>query len=321
MLWANSEVLSRVIDRSARACVVDDLNGVSIAAWPALAEHGRFPLTFGNVNAYVAEYDLDKALARMLETEGKIQTADECGEPEKLGLGLTIIAGRAFIPSAEVRASLVESMSLRNSVDVVSVPPERGDLVGWLLAKRIVEDSAASFAALEADDIDGLAFAISKSVEFANFMTSSEVTPSNVGLLVDHILVPAQVKDAILTHFTDLTDGSPPAQLKALAQYAVSHGRSLTVKEVARLASEGIGAELVLVLLEGHLGSMGIAELAPVLISLGGEYEKLSERNGKRPVIDNTPANRSLVERLQELNIANSHSVKDGQITVNMKRV
>lgn len=197
---------------------------------------------------------------------------------------------------------------------------EHGELLGWLLVEKVVKDEAATFAALENGDVDGLAFAISKSQDFATFMTTEQVTPSNVGLIFDHPSVPQPVKEAIRENFTGFTRGTPLSGLTSIAHYCVTHGRQLAFDGVAHLASEGVHSDLVLPLLEGHLATIEINELTPVLRNLGGAYANLAARNGKRPRIPNTSANRSLAERVIELGLARTFTPANVEIQVNMRQ-
>lgn len=317
---ADEDAVLEVVKRSVAGCVVDNLEEVSNQAWAALAEYGRFPTTFANVNIYVNELGLDDRLARILEDAGQVDTPDDANEQSKIEVGMTILGEKERLPSPKLRAELVGSIGLVDYVDAASVPVEPGNLVGWLIVEDVVEDNAATFGAIQAGDLDGRAFAISRSKRFLEFMTPSEVTPAEVGQLVNHAQVPADVKAAIIDRFTEFTVGTSRAGLTLIARYALEQGLGLTFEEITRLGRDGVDAGLVLSLLQPHLTSTGSAELAPVLVSLGGEYARLSVPNGKHPRITNTPANRALVNRLKQLGIANSDTEIGGQIKVNMKQ-
>jgi len=320
VLEANAAAMPEIIKRSAAACTVTSLAEISSEAWTALADEDRFPITFANVKAYIDVLELEGQLARRLEAAGVIETPDGADETEKTELAVTILAAKERLPSPKLRAELARSLRLKERLEASSVPTEHGELIGWLILEEVVEDDAETFAAIHAKDVEGLAFAISKSAAFKDFMTTAEVTPANVGTLVSHALVPDGVKDALVGRFTEFTVGTPGPGVTAIARYAVSRGRALTFEETARLAQEGIDPALVLALLQHHLASVGIAELAPVLVSLGGEYEKLSAANGQHPRITNTPANRALVDRLKQLEVASTDTEANGEIKVNMKR-
>lgn len=127
-------------------------------------------------------------------------------------------------------------------------------------------------------------------------------------------------QNQIVARFTEFTAGTTRAGLTAVARYAADRGLGLTLDEVVRLAQEGVDSGLVISLLQGHIPSIGAAELARVLIPLGGEYEKLSAANGKHPRVPATPANRALVARLDDLDIVSTHSEGFGEIRAHMRQ-
>lgn len=320
VLDQDESALSEIVARSAPGCVVANLDDVPSEIWTVLADHGRFPVTFNNVRAYVTEFGLDDRLARMLTAAESISVADDADEEAKIEVGLAILGASNVIPSPGKRAELVGGMHIKAYLDASAVPSEPGELIGWLIHEEVIADDAESFAVIQASDTDGLAFAINKSAEFPNFMTVNEVTPSNVALLVQHELVPVAVKEAIVRRFTEFTAGTSRTGLELIARYAVRAGISLTLAEVTRLASEKVGAPLVTSLLQPHLANADMSTLAPLLDSLGGEYRKLASANGKHPRIPNSPANEALILRLEQLGVASSHAVIGPDIRVNMKQ-
>lgn len=316
----DEDVLPTIVERSTPQCRVEKLSDIASITWSALAKFGRFPVTFDNVHAYINEIGLDNHLSRMLEAAGKIDTPEEADEQAKSEIGLTILRAQQRINSAKARAELLGSLGIKEYIDASLIPRESGDLVGWLLANDIVKSDAATFTAVDSDDIDGLAFAISQASSFPNFMTTTEVSPSNVAQLLGHSLISEPTRDAILARLAEFTVGTSRADLNAIARYAVQTGKSMTFQDVARLASEHVDSPLVLTLLQRHLDEVEVDELATVLVNLGGEYEKLSAANGKHPRIPNTEANRMLVERLQQLGLTSTVSVVDDDIKVNMRQ-
>jgi len=53
---------------------------------------------------------------------------------------------------------------------------------------------------------------------------------------------------------------------------------------------------------------------------MGGEYAKLSGRTGKHPLVDNTPGNQALVDRLARLGDVSSRTTSGSKIKVNMRK-
>lgn len=320
VLKADAAQLPAVIGRASTECAVTTLTDVSSDVWEPLAEHDRFPLSFPNVKSYVDEVGLDEHLTRRLGGAGKIETEDGADEAEKTALARELLGATAEFPSAKRRAELAGSLRLKEYLEASTIPSPTGEYVGWLIAEEIIEDDATAFAVIPAADVDGLAFAISKSDNVADFMSPTQIGPAAVGAVVAHDLVPPLIKQRIVARFTEFTGGTSRAGLTIVARYATDSGLDLTFDEVLRLSQEGVDPALVLALLQNHLPSLGAAELALVLVPLGGEYEKLSVANGKHPHVPATHANRALVARLDELDIVSTYGESYGEIRAHMKQ-
>lgn len=320
VLRADAAQLPAVIGRAPTECAVTTLTDIPNDVWEPLAEHDRFPLSFPNVKSYFDEIGLDEHLTRRLGGAGIIETEDGADEAEKTALARELLGATAAFPSTKLRAELAGSLRLKKYLDASTIPSPAGEYVGWLIVEKIIEDDATAFAVIPAADVDGLAFAISKSKTFADFMSPTQIGPAAVGAVVAHKLVPPLIKQRIVERFTEFTAGTSRAGLTIVARYAADSGLVLTFDEVLRLSQEGVDTALVLALLQSHLQSLGAAELALVLVPLGGEFEKLSAANGKHPRIPATPANRALVARLDELDIVSTYAESHGQIRAHMKQ-
>jgi hypothetical protein len=312
--------IDSVVERAEPGCVVDDLSEVAEAAWEALVAHGRVRLSVANLNSYIAEIGMDEELANMLTTAGAVVLTDGDDEDQKEELAVDLLNARELLPSAELRAALAGSLGLDHWLDPPKVPVEMGKLVGWLIEKNVLGDDAEAFTALEVSDVEGRAFAISKSGAFTDFMTPTEIPPAQVGQLIDNAAVPRAVKDRIASQFAVFTAGASRSALAAVAQYAAQHGQALNYADVARLATERVASDLVLRLLAPLLNDLLLEQLRPVLIALGGEYSKLTGANGKRAKLHVTDADRALATRVDRLGVVSSVSEDARWIYVNMKR-
>ncbi|WP_279475432.1 hypothetical protein [Aeromonas veronii] len=88
VLGREESFLGDVIERAASNCIITDLNDVSDTAWPALAEHLRFPATFNNISCYFDVFNsIDSHLAKVLTHAGCIteNKKNEDKIKEKLG--------------------------------------------------------------------------------------------------------------------------------------------------------------------------------------------------------------------------------------------
>jgi hypothetical protein len=312
--------LSQLVASAGADCTVRALEDVATVAWPVLAECGRFQLTLENVDAYLEEFELDVHLAAFLTSAGRIEAQADAAEPVKQKVALAILQARAALPSPELRVKLAESLHLTQHIAAASIPAEEGKLIGDLLAADLVDDETATFARLASSDWVGREFAIQQSKRFASFMTPTEVPVQLVDRIMASDNIPSAVKDVLVDRFGEFTVEAPLRALEAVARYAVTANRGLPLEAVARLAAEGVRASLVVPLLQTHLASMDLSELAPILTNLGDDYSKLTEQNGKRPRLPMTEANRALVGRLHALGVVSSVDDVGGYIQVRMKR-
>lgn len=319
VIEAAEDQLPEVVSRAAENCRVIELASIPPTAWPSLAEGLRFPATFVNVQAYIDQYGLDSLLAGVLNDAGKIQAEDDTEEPAKVEVALAIMRAKNEMPSARFRAKLADTLQLEHYIHASMVPSEPGELIGYLIAENVVADNADTFAAIKSTDAAGLVFAISKSQNFASFMTPAQVTP-HVTAIISSKVVPAAVKDTIVERFDEFTTGASPVALAGIADYALKRDKVLAFTDVARLALEGVDATIVLPLLQAHLQSLTLSQLSAVLNALGGKYAELSEANGKRPSIANTDTHQALVDHLRTQGIVSSVDDRGTELRVNMRR-
>ena len=322
VMSASESSLEQIIMQAAPKCTIDTLSDVSEDVWPLLAQYHRFPLSVANVTAYIAKYDVDERITALL-TESNAIIVDESAEDDstRTALAKTILAASDELPSAELRANIVSSLSLKAYIADDDIPTETGELVGWLIGKNIASDDAETFAHIAPNDLDGLIFAIGKSTEFVNFMTTMEIKPLDVGRIVNSDVVSVTVKNAIIDRFSELTAGATSSGLYLVASYARDTDKQLPISEVQRLATEGVDPRLVIALLKPHFASITLAELTPILTTLGERYAELAERNGKHPRFVKDEIHRLLGERLIELELARSLSDRGAYLQVNMRKV
>jgi hypothetical protein len=212
------------------------------------------------------------------------------------------------------------SLALEDWLPLTAVPAEKGKLIGLLIERKVIDDDAESFALALAQDWSTREFAISKSREFATYVTTTELPILNVAPLMASLLISDAVKDVVLERADEFVAVDDRTALTGLAEYAVKKVVKLPVQLVMRMASVGVEDTLVVQLLKPVLSQLDASQLSGILTSLGGEYATASARNGKRPKLPNTPADLAIVLRLEAVELAKSHSVSESKITVNMKR-
>ncbi len=95
---------------------------------------------------------IDQALAGMLAKRGTISKTDTAEEDAKESLAKTVLSASAVLPSADLRARLVQSLELAKYLDVNELPVEKGELFARLLERDVITDDAVSYERLSATD-------------------------------------------------------------------------------------------------------------------------------------------------------------------------
>ena len=151
VLGQEAPCLGDVVEHAAPDCKVADLAEVSEGAWPALAEHRRFPATFSNINHYFTTLgSIDASLAKILTAAGQITEISSADEESKTTLAVAILAAKDQFPSAVSRVELVASLSLDEYLAVGDIAAEVGELFALLLTHNIIADEAESYEHLAA---------------------------------------------------------------------------------------------------------------------------------------------------------------------------
>ena len=311
--------LGDVIERAAPDCQVEDLAEVPQEAWPALAEHGRFPATFSNVNRYFTALEsVDASLSKILTASGQITEISSADEESKITLAVAILAATDQLPSAVLRADLVESLRLESYLEVNNIAAEAGELFARLLEHNIIADDAVSYEHLAATDWQTRGAFIRESTKFASYMTPELVRPDLAILLTNDQVDPA-IKAVIVRQASAYAAVAAPRGLNELARFAICHGHELPPDVVLKMAQTGVAAQQVIPLLEPHLALISRDQLFKVLLALDGDYPKLTEVGYDKPRIPNTPADRALLERLKRDGIVGKYDEEDSPIKVNKR--
>ena len=312
--------LSDVIERAASGCEVIDLTDVSEGAWPALAEHRRFPATFSNVSNYVvARGEVDEHLAKILMSTTKIADANTAEEKSKAALAVAILATADHLPSAALRAELVDSLGLEDYLSVDKITAEAGDLLAQLVKYNLIADDAVSYGHLANTDWPTRKAFIRESRKFSSYMTPALVGEDLAALLESGEIVSA-VKNVVIEQAANYAEVADSRGLNELARFATKSGSELSPDVVQKMAQQNVSAQQIILLLKPHLDVISRDQLFTILQLLGGDYPKLTEVGRSRLHVPDTLADRELLKRLQRERTVSSYDVSKGVIEVNRKR-
>ncbi|AVZ32962.1 DNA-binding protein [Pseudomonas aeruginosa] len=312
--------LKDVIERAASCCKVIDLTDVSEGAWPALAEDRRFPATFSNVSNYVmALGEVDEHLAKILTSTTKIADANSADEKSKAALAVAILTTANHLPSAALRAELVDSLGLEDYLSVDNITAEAGDLFAQLVKYNLIADDAVSYGHLAGTDwLTRKAF-IRESHNFSSYMTPALIREDLAALLESSEIVSA-VKNIVIEQAANYAEVADSRGLNELARFATKSGSELSPDVIQKMAEQNVSVQQIILLLKPHLDVISRDQLFTILQLLGGDYPKLTEVGRSRLHVPDTLADRELLKRLQRERTVSSYDVSKGMIEVNRKR-
>lgn len=319
VLRQGGSCLGDVIECAASDCKVMDLTEVSEGAWPVLAEHQRFPATFGNVSRYVATLEsVDAQLAKVLAAAGEITESSTADEKAKTELAVAILAAKEQLPSVTLRVGLIASLNLSEYLSVDDIAAEVGQLFALLLKHDIIADNSESYEHLAAMDWSTRKEFICVSKTFLIYMTP-ELVRTDLPMLLTSDEINSAVKDTIVEKATEYAEIAGPRGLDELARYASLRGRKLPPEVVQKMAREGVAAQQIVLLIEPNLASISRELLFMILRDLDGDYPMLAAVGYDKPRIPNTPADRALLERLTQEGIVGKYDENESPIKVNKK--
>lgn len=319
IIGQGASALDDVIALAAPDCKVEDLVEVSEAAWPALAEHGRFPATFNNVSRYLLAFEsIDASLATVLSTAGKITEIDAAEEEHKVQLAVAILESADHLSSPALRAGLVESLDLEDYLSVDSIAVEEGELFALLLKHNIIADSAVSYVHLATTEWPTREAFIRESTKFKSYMTP-ELVGADLNRLLTSDKVDSTVKSVIVDQAEEYVDVGGSHGLSELARFATQHEYEISPDVVQKMAQGSVSAQQIVTLLKPHLASINRDQLFTILRALGGDYPKLSEVGRDKPRIPNTAADRALLERLKQDGIVSRFDEQKSPIKVHKR--
>ncbi len=311
--------LNKVVECSAPDCKVANLEEVSEGAWPALAEHRRFPATFNNVSRYDISFEsVDEPLANILTAAGVITEIDAADEDSKTKLAIAILAAKTQLPSAALRAELIKSLDLKHYLDMDNVAAEVGDLFALLLKHNIIADAAETYEHLAEMDWPTRKSFICVSTKFSIYMTPQLLQPDLAALLTSDE-ISTEIKGLIVDQTAAYAEVADSSGLNALAQFASRHGHTLAPDIVQKMAQTGVGSQQIVMLLEPLLASISREQLFTILQELDGDYPSLTEVGQDKPEIPNTPANHALLQHLKQEDIVSMYDEHESTIKVHKR--
>lgn len=300
VLKEDVDQLNKIIALASSDCVVDDIKAAPEEAWPHLAEHRRFPVTFANVDGYIEVLgEVDTYLAGLLNSADAIVTHEPFDEDHKQALAVKILGANDSLLSASSRASLVASLQLERYMSVDGIQAESGELFGLLLKENVIADTAKNYSHLAENNWTTREKFIEQSKKFKEYMTP-DLVGGDLAELLRSERVAGVIKDAIVDSAVEYAENCPSNGLAELARFAVQNCHTLAPELVEKMADNEVPAQYIVPLLHPNLNAMPYDQLTRILSSLGDNYSSLISTGWDQPKFPDTDENRALLDKLLE---------------------
>lgn len=312
LLARGSDGVDVVIRDASPVCSVSDISQICKSSWKYLALYERFGPTWDNVTRYIDEFDIDEEITVLLSASGAIIGLEGVKEVDKARFAYHLLNSIEESLSVEVRAMLVNSMHLKNLLDVSEFEPYSGRLLVLLMQGGSVGDCLDSYHRLLLLDWPSRREYILASSKFVEFMTPEVVGGDLLSILQDSDVSPAICR-RILQDVESYRSWFDSEVLHALGKRARALGASVPLSVVYDMAAAQVDVGVVLTLLLPHLGAVTHSELARILFDIGGDYVFLAERGESLLKFEKLDALVPLLERLKQLKIVSSWNM-DGDL-------
>jgi len=278
-------------------CRLQRFQDVPTAAWCPLAATRRVPATFSNVAAYVErEESVDTDLAALLASVDRIAGVDGVAETERVALALAIVNSDSPLNDTR-RIKLARSLRV-GVLPTPSIMPVSGPRVARLIGARLIADDAAAFDERLMVDWPTQEAAIVRSRKFADLAGPDTLKTAHIAPLMHSTKVSVSVQRAVLSRFAQF-DAVPRDAFQAVADSALDSRLVLTAAGIERVRRGGARTASVLALLAQAGERITVDELRQTLRGLGEPYSIIADTGTRRPKLADSPAIRTIVERLR----------------------
>lgn len=315
--WADGDGVA-FVTRAGSDCVVEALTGLPVEVWPALVATQRVPMSWSNVFAYIDRFGgVTSTLGAALKDVSSITDSGDADVSERVRVALAILNAEASELDATKRVHL--AFHLRTGVlNVASIAPRSGSLVGDLIAEEMIADDENAFSSRLMVDWSTQAHTMLASSEFASFIGPSVLKPTYVKhVFEDDRFAPlhAPLRDALRSY-----SGAVPGAFSALAELAIAGKVELNASDIVLAQSAGLNRAKVVHLLAVSAARVPFDELVAVLRRLSGAWPKLTKRGYGVHTVPATSGAAEVLGRLQRQGIVSKVRVAGDEVKVSLRR-
>ena len=271
-------MLDQLVAATPSSCRVPDLEQTEPGTWPALVTHGRTDPTFSNVQRYIAKYEADDGLGAFLAERQTITTPDTTPVLDRLTLATAILAARDTIADPTVRVTLTASIT-PGLIPISQVAPADANLVGPLLAAKLLADEPATFDPGLLNRWEHLEAAVAASHEFGEFADTNTMPSRHLAPTLRSGEIPERTKATLIAKLASLVAPATTSEATAtaIADALASRRDGLDLVRLQALQKAGASIPSLVRAIVAQGDVLSLEDLRAILMTMGGDYARVSE--------------------------------------------
>lgn len=271
-----SDLLDRLVGATLASCRVADLKTTAPETWPALVAHRRTDPEFGNVQLYIREHGLDETLGRFLSEHAMITTPETIPQSERLAMAAELLAAQEIIRELGRRVALTASIA-PGIIPIGQIAPEEPNLVGPLLASKLLADAPETFDPQLLKNWDPFEAAVAASDQFGDFADTVIMPAHHLARTLKSDAVTGRTKAALIKRLDVLLPGVNTADANAIADVLASRHELLDRPRIEALKLAGASDSSLVRLIVDQGDTLPLEDLMAILKTMEGDYAKVSE--------------------------------------------
>lgn len=292
----NRADVDAIIDAASSTIRIVDVSEVPTDCWEPLAAAKLVAPSATNALSFVRETgSLGTGMARIIRGRRTIEDPSRLGSADRRELALAVLQADPISP--EERARISKKVLGAAQLDADDVPLESGNLIGCLVQRSVIPDDVETFELTAPLGWPTREAVIAASKAFPSYVTTSLLTPTEVGQLLRSSRVSAAKKGVVLADVPSYSKGLVAGTLWLIARASYERRRAMSSADILALATRGMAANWTVIALSMGIASRSLTEVTAVLSALGGKYAEVGLPN-KRPTLPNDQWHQAVMDFL-----------------------
>ena len=291
------DLLDRFVEETSTGCRIPEIGDTAPEAWPALIRHRRTDPSIGNIQLYISEHGLDKALGGFLAECSEIITPVTTPNPERLAVAVEVLAAREMLPAPGLRVTLATSIA-PGAIPIGQIAPEDANLVGPLLAANLLADEPETFNPKLLASWEDFESAVAASQRFGEFSDATTLPTRHLAKTLGSNVIHGATSAALIVKLSSLLPGATMMDASAIAHALAERSEHLDLPRIEALRAAGASDPSLVRLIAIQGEGLSLTDLRAILLAMHGDYARVSSGGSGTVRFENDQNHHVILERL-----------------------